>query len=159
MAFKRGTWHLAMGGCSVQNCLYQNSNIKLALRSLNSPATQKFVQKLAEANNKESFNAQHYWPFVRRLQHWLVEFPHKGLVMQKTFPSHDIIMQKGDVASCCGWISDTKLFVAWPQMSLTHWGRDKIDAILQTTFSNAISWMKMFEFRLKFHWSLFLRVQ
>ena len=42
---------------------------------------------------------------------------------------------------------------------LTHWGRDKIDAILQTTFSNAISWMKMFEFRLKFHWSLLLRVQ
>ena len=42
---------------------------------------------------------------------------------------------------------------------LTHWGQDKIDAILQTTFSNAISWMKMFEFRLKFHWSLFLKVQ
>ena len=36
---------------------------------------------------------------------------------------------------------------------LTHWGRGKIDTILQTTFSNAISWMKMFEFRLKFHWS------
>ena len=42
---------------------------------------------------------------------------------------------------------------------LTHWGRDKIDAILQTAFLNAISWMKMFEFRLKFHWSLFLKVQ
>ena len=34
---------------------------------------------------------------------------------------------------------------------LTHWGRHKIDAILQTTFSNAISWMKMYEFLLKFH--------
>ena len=42
---------------------------------------------------------------------------------------------------------------------LTHLGRDKIDAILQTTFSNAISWMKMLKFRLKFHWSMFLRVQ
>ena len=42
---------------------------------------------------------------------------------------------------------------------LTHWGRDKMDAISQTTFSSAFSWMKMFEFRLKFHWSLFLRVQ
>ena len=42
---------------------------------------------------------------------------------------------------------------------LTHWGRDKIDAISQTTFWSAFSWMKMFEFRLKFHWSLFLRVQ
>ena len=42
---------------------------------------------------------------------------------------------------------------------LTHWGRDKMDAISQTTCSSAFSWMKMFEFRLKFHWSLFLRVQ
>ena len=42
---------------------------------------------------------------------------------------------------------------------LTHRGRDKMDAILQTIFSNAFSWMKMFEFRLKFHWSLFLRAQ
>ena len=40
--------------------------------------------------------------------------------------------------------------------SLTHWGRDKIDAISQTAFSNAFSWIKMHEFRLGFHWSLFL---
>ena len=30
---------------------------------------------------------------------------------------------------------------------LTDWDRDKIDAILQTTFVNAFSWMKMYEFR------------
>ena len=42
---------------------------------------------------------------------------------------------------------------------LTHWGRDKMDVISQTTGSSAFSWKKMFEFRLKFHWSLFLRVQ
>ena len=42
---------------------------------------------------------------------------------------------------------------------LTHWGRDKIAAIFQTTFSNAFSWIKMYEFRLRFHWSLLLRVQ
>ena len=42
---------------------------------------------------------------------------------------------------------------------LTHWGRDKMDAIYQTTFSNAISWMKMYQFRLRFHWSLFPRVK
>ena len=35
----------------------------------------------------------------------------------------------------------------------------KMDAISLTTFSNAFSWMKMFEFRLKFHWSLFPRVE
>ena len=42
---------------------------------------------------------------------------------------------------------------------LSHWSRDKMDAISQTTFSNANSWMKSFKFRLKFHWSLFHRVQ
>ena len=30
---------------------------------------------------------------------------------------------------------------------LTHWGRDKMAAVSQTTFSNAFSWMKMYEFR------------
>ena len=38
-------------------------------------------------------------------------------------------------------------------------GWDKMAAILQTTFSNEFSWMKMYYFRLKFHWSLFPRVQ
>ena len=35
----------------------------------------------------------------------------------------------------------------------------QMDAILQTTFSNGFSWTKMFEFRLKVHWSLFPGVQ
>ena len=42
---------------------------------------------------------------------------------------------------------------------LTHCGRDKMAASFQSTFSNEFSWMKMYEFRLTFHWSLFLRVQ
>ena len=42
---------------------------------------------------------------------------------------------------------------------LTHWGWDKMATISQTTFSNTFIWMKMFEFWLKFHWSLFLGVQ
>ena len=49
------------------------------------------------------------------------------------------------------WIKDVLL--------LTHWGRDTMDTISQMTFTNAFSWMKMFEFRFKFHRSLFLRVQ
>ena len=44
-------------------------------------------------------------------------------------------------------------------LGLTHWGRDKMAAIFQTTFSNAFSSMEMIEFRLKLHWMLFLRVQ
>ena len=41
----------------------------------------------------------------------------------------------------------------------THWDRDKMANICQTTFSNAFSRMKMNELWLKCHWSLFLRVK
>ena len=43
--------------------------------------------------------------------------------------------------------------------NLVHWGPDKMAAISQTPFSNAFSWMKMYEFWLELRWSLFLRVQ
>ena len=42
---------------------------------------------------------------------------------------------------------------------LTHLPLDKMAAILRTIFSSAFSWMKSLVFLLKFHWSLFLRVQ
>ena len=38
---------------------------------------------------------------------------------------------------------------------LTHWGRDRMPAIFQTTFWNGFSW-NLYKFRLKCHWSLFL---
>ena len=41
---------------------------------------------------------------------------------------------------------------------LTHRDRDKMAAISHT-FSIAFSWMKMYEFRLRFHWILFLRFE
>ena len=42
---------------------------------------------------------------------------------------------------------------------LTHLPLNKMATISQTIFSDAFSWMKIFVFWLKFHWSLFLRVQ
>ena len=42
---------------------------------------------------------------------------------------------------------------------LTHWGRDDMKNISHATLSNVFSSMKIFEFRLKFHWSWFPRVQ
>ena len=44
-------------------------------------------------------------------------------------------------------------------LPLIHWGWDKMADYSQTTFSNAFSWMKIYEFRLIFHWILFLRVK
>ena len=39
------------------------------------------------------------------------------------------------------------------------WGQDKMAAIFQKTFCNTFSWMKMYEFQLRFRRSLFLRVK
>ena len=50
-------------------------------------------------------------------------------------------------SKCFGW--HTQL-IHQPWGSLTHWGRDKMVAIFQTTVSNAFSWMKMYQFLLTF---------
>ena len=61
------------------------------------------------------------------------------------------------------WPSINKFSCIWEGQSwwvrVAHWGRDKMAALFQTTFSNAFWWMKIYEFRLRFHWSLFLRVK
>ena len=44
-------------------------------------------------------------------------------------------------------------------LPLTHSGWNQMDAVSQTTVSNALSWMKIYEFRLRFHWNLFLMIQ
>ena len=61
----------------------------------------------------------------------------------------------GSVMILCG----SRLYSGPALEGLTPWGRDKMDAISQTTFSKAFSWMKMFEYRSKLHWGLFLMVQ
>ena len=43
--------------------------------------------------------------------------------------------------------------------TLTHWGRDKMDAISQTIFSRAFSSMKIVVSWLNFHWNIFATVQ
>ena len=44
-------------------------------------------------------------------------------------------------------------------ITLTCWGQNKIATVLQTTFSKSFSWIKIVLFWLKFHWTLFPRVQ
>ena len=53
---------------------------------------------------------------------------------------------------CCDvvWMTGTRPRLLFRMVAagarLTHWGRDKMDAISQTTFSSAFSWTKMSEF-------------
>ena len=48
-------------------------------------------------------------------------------------------------------------FICFDQ--LTHLPLDTMASFSQMTFSNAFSWMEIFVFQFRFHWSLFLRVQ
>ena len=58
------------------------------------------------------------------------------------------------------FIMNGALQCRWIRRSvLTHWSLDKRAAIFQTAFWNGFSSMKMYEYRLKFHWSLFLCVK
>ena len=53
----------------------------------------------------------------------------------------------------------TQWLVVWLHHAINTLRPRKMTDISQTTFSNVFSWMKMFEFLFKFHWSLILGVQ
>ena len=89
-------------------------------------------------------------------------------VVTGEFPSQSPVIRSFKVSLIWAWINcwvnnreagESRRHRTHYDVIVMHWGRDEIDAILQTTFSNVFSWMKMYEFRLKFQWSLFLRVQ
>ena len=44
-------------------------------------ATWLFVQHLIQTDNKENSKAFHYWHFLRGIQGWSLDFPHKGTVI------------------------------------------------------------------------------
>ena len=60
---------------------------------------------------------------------------------------------------CIALQAVTPIAKKWLTIGLTYWGQDKIEAILQTTYSNAFSWVKIFVFWFKLSWSLFAMVQ
>ena len=72
-----------------------DNDITWASCHLKSLAIWQVVQQLVPANNKETREALkilHYWLFVRGIHQSLVDSPHKGPIMQKAFPCHDVIM-------------------------------------------------------------------
>ena len=64
----------------------------------------------------------------------------------------------GQCRETCSHVSSIQNTISSPLCwkALTHWGRDKMAGIFQTTFLNAFSCLKMYEFGLRFHWNLFL---
>ena len=106
-----------------------------------------FFQQYIQVDIGENINAPHHWSF--------------------TSPSHYIQAISSESLYCyndslhCTPTIGPKQTRLLPQNvscfnTLRPW---QMAAIFQTTFSNAFSWMKMIEFRLGFHWSLFLRFE
>ena len=60
------------------------------------------------------------------------------------------------VKHCC-W-NCTIAFIWMTCACLTHWGQDKMAAILQMISSSAFFKMKTSDFDIKFHWNIFLRI-
>ena len=74
------------------------------------------------------------------------EFPHKWPVTRKIFPFDDVIKL------CVAF----ELIRAWWRIPTSGYHQlSSMATIFQAAFSNTRSWMKMYEFRLRFHWSLF----
>ena len=75
-----------------------------------------------------------------------------------------VVVEKGDrffTMICVLWhVTAPHNFIFFAELNggITHWGRDKMISIL-LIFSNAFPLMKIYEFRLKYHWSLLLKVQ
>ena len=84
-----------------------------------------------------------------------VKSPHKGPVTRKMFPFDDVIMLHDNYRMPTR--RDAKNDRTQMFNSLRH--RDKMAAIFQTTYSNAFSRMKMYNFRVYCHCNLFLMVR
>ena len=151
---------------------------------LKSPASRLFTQPFIQTQIKENTKAPRHWPLCGEFT-GTGEFPAQRASYAENasiwWRHHEqnavyifiLIFWVSQMISRVTWeryeptkkaithvISVKRTQWVWAQAGqLTHWGRDKMAGISQTIFSNAFSWMKLFELRLKFHWSLFPRVQ
>ena len=102
-----------------------------------------------------------YWPFVRGIHRSPVNFPHKGqwrwaFMFLRSLPVETV---KQTIETLMIWyaivpIMTSLLWHTITALSLTHSGRDKIASVFQTLHFL----MKIYEFRLRFHRNLFVRL-
>ena len=91
-----------------------------------------------DSPHEESFSVIRVWCKLDQGVDQIIEWP-------VIWDEMAVIRRHGNVEIC--------------MLLVTHWGREKMAAISQTTLPNAFSWMKILEFWLNFHWSLFLWFQ
>ena len=61
------------------------------------PITWLFVQRIVLVNTKWNVKAHYYWPFDRGIHRSPLDSPHKGPVMHKAPPWHDVIMYSSHI--------------------------------------------------------------
>ena len=59
------------------------------------------VWQFAQSDTKGNITAPHHCPFFKGIHWWPVDSPHKGPVMQKVLPFHDIIMEYAWIETSC----------------------------------------------------------
>ena len=82
-----------------------------------------------------------YWPFVRRIHR---------LMFSVICAWTNNWANNGDTDDLRYHRTHSGVIVMYHHDGLTHWGRDKMATISQTTCLNAFCWMKIYAFRLKF---------
>ena len=161
---------------NILKCIFMNERLGILIK-----ISLKFVPKGLNGNKSELVQAccltalGHYlnqcWPTINEIlwhpfqvsSTWILKIWIPKLCLkfthQNKMRSNQYLPGRNEFKTKSMSLPPTSQWHIVPHHWLTHWGRDKMVAIFQTTFSNAFSWMKMFKFRLKFHWSLFPRVQ
>ena len=118
-------------------------------QSLTMGASGRDFSKNSTSTKKFSFNV-----FQNNIGKWLTILLHLNMLITETNGLYFI-------PGLLGWLRYRELdwleyYGSYKSLfSVTHWGRHKIVAIFQTIFSTVFSWMKVYEFLLRFHWSLF----
>ena len=113
---------------------------------------------------------------VRRIHRWPVECPHKGPVTRKIFPFDDVIMIKQNLnieTEISVWpivpasevtsrwffpyLQHISAFARHHTLTVTFWDRDKNMPFCRRHLIG-FSWIKIFQFQMKFHGNMPLRV-
>ena len=176
------SWYLKSSAAKYQGSSHYNDVIISAMASQVTSVLNAY-SPICSDRDQRKLQSSAPLAFIRGIHQWPVDSSHKWPVTRKIFPFNDVIMITGLFGGVlsqmvnnaksvsmswrrCGWkINSTRIILIWmikcckglhqkSAQYLAHWGRPEIGSILQTTFSGTFAWMKIYEFRLAFHWIL-----
>ena len=119
-------------------------------REINTQITPSWAQKQFVTRVHTLFSMYCIWSQThRKVIQMRFILASKPIVYDLKIARGDQYHEDNNILLCCWYWS----------ISLLTQAETKWPPFFKTTFSNAFSWMKMLEFRLRFHWNLFRRIQ